>query len=467
MAVLLLALASVAARLWLLLDRPLWFDELFTVWLSSLPLPSLLAALARDSGPPLFYLLEKPLVLAAERLSLSDAVARALPFASTLALFTGALALPSRPARLRFAVLAATAPLLLLYSAEARAYALLALLVFLLFVLVLVVSETRGRLVAIVLLSVAALHTHYLALFAAGALVVVAAAEGRRRPALAVLAGSLVFLFWLPVAAAQPHGAVAWMHESAATLVTGVLSSFGGAGQIPPPFGPPLPRALFALGSLLALGLAFALGPFFRRDRELTRAGAFLVLFFGGVLFASLARPIAFAGRTEMTVLPVWLWMLAVAADRSRVVRVGAAAVALVAALSSALLVAEPRGQSLPARALAAVEAAARPGDVLFAGAHFFLPARLAADRGRLAATVHAFPLEQAAHPGWTVPTRPRAEDVRAVEETLDRAAPGTRVFFQVPPSYRVALSPLLAGRGATRRLAEDPEMLLLAWSRE
>jgi hypothetical protein len=86
-------------------------------------------------------------------------------------------------------------------------------------------------------------------------------------------------------------------------------------------------------------------------------------------------------------------------------------------------------------------------------------------DRGRLAMTLHAFPLEQAAHPGWSVPTRAGAEDLAAVAGALDRAGPAGRVLFQVPPSYRAALRPVLSGRGVMRRLAESPQMLLAVWT--
>ena len=155
--VVLVAGASVAARLLLLLRRPLWFDEIFTVWAARLPLAELAEVLRNDSGPPLFYLLEKPFVFAAERLHLTDAAARAIPFVATLGVFAGALALPSRAARLRFTLLAAAWPLLLLYSAEARAYALLALLCLALFLCAAVVRERPAALAATAILAAAAL----------------------------------------------------------------------------------------------------------------------------------------------------------------------------------------------------------------------------------------------------------------------------------------------------------------------
>ena len=84
------------------------------MWAARLSPAKLFAALENDSGPPLFYLLEKPFVLAGERLFSSDLAARILPLAATLAVFAGARTLPSRGAKLGFVLLASLSPLLLL-----------------------------------------------------------------------------------------------------------------------------------------------------------------------------------------------------------------------------------------------------------------------------------------------------------------------------------------------------------------
>ena len=435
------------------------------MWAARLSPRNLVAMLENDSGPPLFYVLERPFVLAGERIFSSDLTARLLPFAATLAVLGGAFFLPSRTARVRFLLLASVSPLLLLYSGEARAYSLLSALVFALYILAVEAPETAPRLALTALLSAALLYTHYLALFAVGAAVVVALAEKRRRSAIAAVAGSLLFLLWAPVLARQPRAAVAWMHEPAGELITGLLSSFGGAGRIPGPFGPPLPGALVALGVGVALLVGVALARSWRADDRIRRAVACLVLFFGGVVFASLARPVAFAGRTEMAVLPIWLWTVALAADRDGLARIASWGIVAISALATVLLLTAHRGRPAPGP-LEALEKAARPGDTLFAGAHLYLPARLEADRGRLRMTLRAFPLEQASHPGWAVPTRPRREDTAAVERALDEAAAdGGRVFFLVPPSYVHVIGPIAAHRGAVRRIAESPEMEILLWT--
>ena len=422
--------------------------------------------LENDSGPPLFYVLEKPFVYAGERFFSSDVAARALPFAATLALFAGALALPAGPSRRRFLLLSAASPLLLLYAAEARAYALLALLGLAVFLLALVASERPRLSAGLFLLTPAILYTHYLGIFVVGAVAIVAIAEKRRRSALVLAAGASLFGFWVPIMARQPREAVAWMHEPASELVTGILSSLGGAGDIPRPFGLPLPTALVAAGIFLTLILSVALSRRWYADVDVRRGSAFLVLFFGGVVFASIARPVAFAGRTEMAILPVWMWMIARAAEKSRTARIASLAAIAVAVASSVMLLATPREPPPSARALDFIEQTARPGDVLFAGAHFYLPARLAADRGRLAIPVHAFPLEQERHPGWSVPRWPTPADLDALSRALDRAGAGGRVFFLVPPSYRPALAPVLLRRGLMRRVMESREMLLAVWTR-
>lgn len=454
-----------AARLYLLVDRPLWFDEIFTVWAARLPIDSLVSILRNDSGPPLFYVLEKPFVLAGERLFHFDVVARVLPFVAILAIFAGARALPTAAARRRFVLLAAASPLLLLYSAEARAYGPLALLVFALFLLAAVVRETPPVLAGVALLSAAALYTHYLAILAVGAILLVAATEKRWRSAGAALAGGLAFLLWVPVLRGQPAAAVAWMQEHPGDVVLGFLSALGGAGRVPAPLGPALPAALVVVGAVLSVLLAVGLALRWREEPAIRRAAAFLVLFFGAALYASRTGPVAFAGRTEMAVLPVWIWAIAAAGERSRLVRLAGVASFAVAGISCALLL-SPRTESYPARVLDAIVANGRREDALFAGAHFYLPAKLAAERGRLPMALHAFPSEQAAHPGWTAGARPTRDDFAAVEAALRGAPPTGRVFFLVPPSYAAALRPLVAGRGVTRRLAASDEMLFFSWSR-
>ena len=129
---------------------------------------------------------------AGERFLASDVGARFLPFLAALAILAGVRSLPTPGAKVRFVLLASLSPLLLLYSAEARAYALLAALVLALFLLATEAEEALVTLGAIALLSAALLFTHYLAIFAVLAVAAVAAADRRRRSALAVVCAAVV-----------------------------------------------------------------------------------------------------------------------------------------------------------------------------------------------------------------------------------------------------------------------------------
>jgi hypothetical protein len=111
------------------------------------------------------------------------------------------------------------------------------------------------------------------------------------------------------------------------------------------------------------------------------------------------------------------------------------------------------------------VARAAGPDDAVFAGAGFYLPVRLAADRGELRARLHAFPAEIALHPGWFVPAPPGREDyeavLRAAEETTGK------IFLLLPDSYRTPfLVFLLRSRGRLREAARGPEGVVLVWER-
>jgi uncharacterized membrane protein len=257
--VLLAVALSCAARLWLLAARPLWHDEVFTVWASRQTPPQLVHLLRFDSGPPLFYLLEKPFIMAAERLGLSDGVARLIPFLALLLLFAGARSLRRGAPRRRFLLLSASFSFLLLYAAEARAYALLALLGLSLFLVSTRESSRAGGIALIALTTALLLWTHYLALFLVASLLLVAVLQRRRESILGIGAGALLFLPWLPVLLAQPHAALSWMREREGDSAIGFLAALGGGMRVPPPFGRPLPAPLFWLACAAGAALVVSL----------------------------------------------------------------------------------------------------------------------------------------------------------------------------------------------------------------
>jgi hypothetical protein len=419
--------------------------------------------LRSDSGPPLFYFLEKPIVAAAEALALPDEAARVLPFLALAVLFAGARTLPPGGARRRFVWLAATVPLFLLYSAEARAYALLALFGFVLFLLV-VRDAAGGRGFAATALAVAGcLWTHYLALFLIASLLFAALREGRRRSALAIGAGLALFLPWSPVLLTQPAAAMSWMREPAEAPLA-ILAALGGAARVPAPFGPPLPEALLWLASVA--GLAMLAGVFAARPGDAAeRIGLTAVLLtLAGILLVSLWRPVSFPGRSEMVVLPIWIWTVARAANRSRPLRAISGATAVIGAIACVLIGAGPRPSQSADTALPALEAAARPGDLVVATVSFYLPARLARDRGRLAGELHAFPADQEDHPGWFLPKAPSDADYRQLGQEIARAGAASSVLLLLDrPYWGERVGHMLEERGSVKALAAAPDWVLVA----
>lgn len=460
-------LLSTGLRLALLIRRPLWFDETFTVWAARGPLARMLEILREDSGPPLFYVLAKPFVALAESLG-DDRIVRLPSFAAaTLLLVLGIVSLPAGRARLYGALLFGSAALLNLYAAEARAYALLSLLVFPLFLLALGrdKEETARRTAAIAVLAAAALWTHYLAILAVGGLLLLAVYRRRWRSALGLTAGTLSFLPWVAVLLRQPEGSLAWMHETPAGALGAFLSTLGGVGRIPAPFGyapPALMWAAAAAGSILAALLVVGA----RRDAGVRDALAFVGIVLAGALAISLWRNFAFAGRTEMVVLPVWLWAIARSAGERPGVRMAAiAAAGLGLAATVSVLVAPTRDMSvlLPAQ----LQAQVRPGDRVFTGPPFYLAARLAHDRGLLAAEPRGIPAEIERHPGWARPHPFSEKDLEPLAHAAAQARPGERFFLLFGEPYRTpAMDRLLASGGDRRGLARTSTGgVLMLWT--
>ncbi len=455
---------ALAGRLVLFVERPLWADELFTLWTARLSFRDLIAALRLDSGPPGFYILERPFVAVAEAFG-ADALARTLPFLAGIALIAAARALPPGTARRIGAALLAAFALLGLYSVEARAYALLALLLLVLYRLAVESHQRPASLAGVVVIGATALYVHYLAIPAIAVLLAVALARRRFATATALTGGVLFFVPWLPILLAQPRDAVAWMRESPAGAALGFLSALGGTGRVPLPFGTPPPAVLRSLSIAVGLLLVLALLRVARRDPQVRDAVAFVGGMLGLCLLLSFAMPFAFAGRTEVAVLPVWIWAIARGAGGDRLVRTAAAAAAGLGLLALGWLAAGPHPDSAADQAARALDRLARPGDVLFAGPGLYLPFRIAADRGRLAPSLRAFPAEVARHPGWWVPAEPAEADYAAV---ADAAAGKRAIFALLPPGFVTPkLAAILKARGSVRELSLRPEAVLLHWSPE
>jgi hypothetical protein len=391
-----------------------------------------------------------------------DVLLRALSFLAVAALFL--CSLPDLSARRRYLVLTAASPLLLVYASEARPYALLSALGMALFLLALSGEERGTRLAAAALVTAAALYTHYLALFLVGSLVAVALFRRRLRSVAALLLGSAPFAFWVPVFLRQPAEAVAWMHEPPALSAGAFLSALGGVGRIPDPLGGPLPALLVWMGAGIGALLLWTAAA--REDPAVRNAVAVVALTLGAVLAVSAVRPLAFPGRSELAVVPIWLWAVARAGEGSTPVRgISAASVACGAAACALVLLS---GRPAPTYAEKARELAslARPGDLAVAGGAFYLPARLEADRGKLSAALVGLPAEMEQHPGWIPARRLDAGDLARLSSALDALPPSALAFLLLPgPLASEDVESVFRGSDRTRVLQKAAGYTL--WVRE
>jgi len=251
--------AGAALRLATLGTQSLWLDEAVTAQLVRMDLAGMLSAIPdSESTPPLFYVLEWA---SAQLLGTGEIALRALPAVLGTATIPIVWALAGRMAGARAglaaAALVAVNPMLLWFSQEARAYALLALLGALSALLWLRALEAPrgGRLAAWGFVAALALATHYYALFlvAPQALWLALRAPGMRARVTALA---------LPVATAAALAPLALAQRSnAGAAFIGDIALARRLAQVPKQFlvgyDAPLENAL-AVASALALAAAVA-----------------------------------------------------------------------------------------------------------------------------------------------------------------------------------------------------------------
>ncbi len=436
------------------------------MWAARLPVPQLLAALRQDSGPPGFYLLEKPFlcVRRSDRGRL-DRPRPPLPRRARADRRGQGTSARRRRAASERSLLACYA-LLGLYAAEARAYALLALLSLLLFRLTLESRRTsreprRG---------VRARSRRPLRPLPRDPRGRGAAPSRARAPALPDGGGPgrlcRLFAPWIPVLAAQPAGAVAWMREPPGAAAIGFLSAMGGVGRHPLALRPSAARDPAGARARRGRGPVrhaarrspSAIGTRGTRSSSSPASSAL-------ALALSFATPFAFAGRTEMAVLPVWIWAVARSSDRSRAARVGG----LVAprrwdCSRSACWRSSPAPPSAAARASRALDAAGPARRHALRGSRP-LPALPPRRRpGRLTPRLIAYPAEVARHPGWWVAGAPRRRRTSAAVAAA--TAGSAAVFLLLPPGF---VTPELSAtsRSGARcgSCSLRPEAVLLHWT--
>lgn len=253
---------------------PLWLDEALSVNIAHLPLRDIGGALRHDGHPPLYYY---ALHLWMDAFGTGDVAVRAL--SGVFGLLTLPLAwiagqrLGGRVAAWGAVIVLALSPYALRYSTETRMYSLVMVLVLAGWLLA---DDARRdpawwRLVAIAVLSGLLLLTHYWGFWFLGTAGIVllvhawrgegAARSAAIRIAIAIAAGSLLFLPWLPSFLYQgQHTGTPWASPVRPTrIITDSIVDFGGGAT---------PEALL-LGIALVLLVAAALFARARDERHL------------------------------------------------------------------------------------------------------------------------------------------------------------------------------------------------------
>jgi hypothetical protein len=425
--------------------RAPWHDEYFTAWAASLPWPDLLAALRVDSGPPLPYVLAGIGSLAGlEPLAAARAVSvLAGTFAAVLAARAATRAW-GQSAGILVGLLLATHPLAVAWSSEGRAYGLLMLASAWAWErLETVAHEGRGAsgLGAAVALGCWS-HGIGLVAAAAAALAALLLPAARRRIALtAAGAGLATLLPWVPIAAAQPPAATAWMSEAWRMLPAGERLA-APVRLLPPlaPFGeyldvPSSPRWAQGVAALACVALLLAA----RRVR--TPAALAALPAAGLACLAWLGVPAFYPGRAEAAYLAPLAGVLAAGAKRRIVKALGAG---LVAAACVADLAALRTWAGMPPRGEAVLAAALRErlpdGGTVVVGGYWRLGLwyHLAQTRERY--EIVNVPAAAAAHPGW-YQEEPGANAAAEAGALVSRLAPS-------PGRAAVVVSPGLASTG-------------------
>ena len=439
------------ARVYSLVVRPLWADEIFTLTVARKSASGILAALRVDSGPPLHYCLAHVLLAPFQAPGFPDALVRVLSLAASLLhlplLFAVARRLGRPDMGLPAAALYAVFPLAVAYAAEGRAYALASLLALLAFERALALRE-RPRLgiaLGLTLAAAGAFLTHYLAVFPVAALAILALdarPAARRALVLSGLAAAALAAAWVPIALEQPRASMVWSMEAG---FSGALRDFPANLAFGAPAGGPAMAVLGVTGAVLLAALV---------AREWRGVLAPVTRVFG-LSLALLALAEFGAGtlvlpeRTALVFLPFAALPLAAAPPF-----VPAAAGTLATALLALWLprAAEPSPGALLARLL---ETPARAGRRVLAAGYWGpeLDYRLA--RAGAPGRVVLFPAAVAVHPGWY-----REEEfpdaTLAAEADAILSAPRAPTLFVLPRGSRASAA-ITSRLGPARRLLSSP----------
>ena len=466
--------AGVVLRFWTRSD--LWLDEALTVNISQLAPHDIPGALARDGAPPLYYFL---LHFWMKLFGSGDVAVRAL---------SGVFGVASLPlvwlagrraggARTAWAalLLLASSPFAVRYATEARMYSLVMLLVLAGYLALARALEEPSplRLASVAAISGLLVLTHYWALYLlavvgallAGAWLFTSAGRAARRCLVALAAGALLFVPWLPTFVFQlQHTGTPWAKRS--TLIDPVTQWAGANG------GPAVSHTRPLL-ALVFLGLV-TLGVFGRpldgrrieldlRARPAARLPAVVVVGTLGLgALVALVTSGAIHSRYSSVVFPVFLLLpaLGISTLTDRTTRHWALALAVVLGLlSSASNVVINRTQA--GEVAAAIERAAKPGDVIA-----YCPDQLGPAVSRLLPPVY----DQVTFPNAGSPQfvdwvdyeeRNRSANPRAFARLLDLRAGSASLSLVSAPGYESLRRPCRELAKELRRIRPENSKVL------
>jgi len=470
-------LLGVALRFWTTSD--LWLDEALTVNIARLPLGDIGGALRHDGAPPLYYYL---LHLWIQRFGEGDVAVRSLSavfgIATLPVMWLAARRMAGRAVAWTALVFLATSPFGIRYGTEARMYTLVTLLTVLGYLALMSVLEspTPLRLLGLALVTGSLLLTHYWAIYlaVATALPLLFLAWRGRKPhnariaLVAMAAGSLLFVPWVPTFLSQlHHTGTPWAKPATFQAMVNAISEFaGGVGD---------PGRGLAVVILVVAGLAVFGRPIDGRRIELDLRtqprGRGLAFVIAATLIIAIAVGLVngsgYAPRYAAVVFGLFVLLIALGTTVFVDPRVRYGVIAVGVGLGLAAGLTNITDQRTQAGDLAtAIVARARPGDVVG-----YCPDQLGPGVSRLLPATYVQLTYPRAEPPAIVDwvdyeKRVKAADPVAFANLLDtRAGPGHNVFLVWSGTYRTHVGiceqivvRLSALRPATRVVQARPE---------
>jgi hypothetical protein len=382
------ALLFLAARIALFYTRQPFFDELFTVWITSKPFGGIVHALLSDSGPPLYYFVVHALtthsVVTARIVSLACATisfALILGGAAALVRPRGETALPRRWRTTASALLAVFPPAVL-FAVDARAYAMCAM-----FVTIGVLALDGDRYDVAAIAFVFAAYSHYYGFLFFPLLI-----KNWKWLAAAIVA----FAPGLWLAQHQPSAATAWI------------------GRIPS-----WPDGLFARPplALLIIALSLIIVALVRWNRFATMVAVPIVF---ALVLTVAGRSVYLPLRFESVIAPPLVLAIAKSFESKKILAI---ALGVAFAFFTAIGIVDHRTRPIDDYRAAAMLTKQLKGPIVASG-YLYLETVVNAR-----SDVIAYPAKQAEHPGWRAMPDGSAPPPGAFYWIGERAAPEVSIL--------------------------------------